>query len=257
MALAAELGEHRSRSISTQLNPGVNRWATDPDGPHRLLVPEPAAAAFDGRRSRTLGERERVELDAASDSSSGETLSRSPASIRTTRGGAASGQRLRGNLIRAGDYLMIPHAAKSLDALQPERADARGAAEHPRDRCARAQLSTSCRPANRSGRSRAPYDVSVRELASWNAMAPGDVLSVGRKLVIWSDNPAAAPRRCSPARPSPRRTRFEDQLHGAARRFACRRSRRAFGYARRAHRMELPLGGSICSPDSVSSCTWT
>ena len=30
------------------------------------------------------------------------------------------------------------------------------------------------------------YDVDMRSLASWNAMAPGDVLSVGRELVIWT-----------------------------------------------------------------------
>jgi membrane-bound lytic murein transglycosylase D len=32
----------------------------------------------------------------------------------------------------------------------------------------------------------------VRALASWNAMAPGDVLSVGRKLVVWTAAPATA-----------------------------------------------------------------
>jgi membrane-bound lytic murein transglycosylase D len=31
------------------------------------------------------------------------------------------------------------------------------------------------------------YGVGTGELASWNAMAPGDVLSVGRELVIWSN----------------------------------------------------------------------
>ena len=29
------------------LNPGYNRWATDPDGPHRLLVPIDHADAFE------------------------------------------------------------------------------------------------------------------------------------------------------------------------------------------------------------------
>jgi membrane-bound lytic murein transglycosylase D len=35
------------------------------------------------------------------------------------------------------------------------------------------------------------YDVDLRSLASWNAMAPGDVLSVGRELVVWASAPAA------------------------------------------------------------------
>ncbi len=29
------------------LNPGYNRWATDPDGPHRMLVPIDNADAFE------------------------------------------------------------------------------------------------------------------------------------------------------------------------------------------------------------------
>ena len=35
------------------------------------------------------------------------------------------------------------------------------------------------------------YDVSVRELARWNAMAPTDPLRIGQKLVIWSKNRSA------------------------------------------------------------------
>jgi membrane-bound lytic murein transglycosylase D len=30
------------------------------------------------------------------------------------------------------------------------------------------------------------YDVELRDLARWNSMAPGDVLSVGRRLVVWT-----------------------------------------------------------------------
>ena len=37
------------------------------------------------------------------------------------------------------------------------------------------------------------YDVGVRELARWNAMAPGDPLQVGRQLVIWTSEPALTP----------------------------------------------------------------
>jgi membrane-bound lytic murein transglycosylase D len=38
------------------------------------------------------------------------------------------------------------------------------------------------------------YGVDVRSLASWNAMAPGDVLSVGRELVLWMPGQAEASR---------------------------------------------------------------
>jgi len=41
------------------LNPGYNRWATDPDGPHRILVPIDNADVFDGAL-KTLGPDDRV-----------------------------------------------------------------------------------------------------------------------------------------------------------------------------------------------------
>jgi len=51
MALAAELAGLSTDALY-RLNPGVNRWATDPDGPHRLLLPVSRAGAF----SAALGE---------------------------------------------------------------------------------------------------------------------------------------------------------------------------------------------------------
>ena len=42
------------------LNPGVNRWATDPEGPHRLLLPLEQAPAF-ATALAGLGERELVQ----------------------------------------------------------------------------------------------------------------------------------------------------------------------------------------------------
>ena len=44
------------------------------------------------------------------------------------------------------------------------------------------------------------YSVDVRALASWNAMAPGDTLSVGRSLVVWTDAPAAGGQNTAQAR---------------------------------------------------------
>ena len=38
MALAAQIADMSTDELY-RLNPGVNRWATDPDGPHRLLMP--------------------------------------------------------------------------------------------------------------------------------------------------------------------------------------------------------------------------
>jgi len=44
------------------------------------------------------------------------------------------------------------------------------------------------------------HDVSVRALAKWNAMAPGDTLKLGQQLTVWTNN-KQAPRN-HPSSPS-------------------------------------------------------
>ncbi len=59
MALAAQLAGIDTDALYA-LNPGFNRWATDPEGPHRLLLP-PAQADLFATSLAALGERERVQ----------------------------------------------------------------------------------------------------------------------------------------------------------------------------------------------------
>ena len=40
--------------------------------------------------------------------------------------------------------------------------------------------------------------MTTRQLAAWNGMAPGDTLSVGRKLVVWTKADIAESPRMSP-----------------------------------------------------------
>src|SRR5690606_12867774 len=91
---------------------------------------------------------------------------------------------LRNNLIRAGSDLMIPHAVKSLTAYSLS-ADARATAKQNVERNGERREHV-VRAGDSLWSIAQRYGVGVRELASWNAMAPGDVLSVGRKLVVWT-----------------------------------------------------------------------
>ena len=59
MTLAAELAGIDTDELYA-LNAGVNRWATDPDGPYRLLLPAEQAEQFTTALAE-LGERERVQ----------------------------------------------------------------------------------------------------------------------------------------------------------------------------------------------------
>ena len=87
-------------------NPALNRWATHPEGPHRLLVSaesESAAAEALARIPKTerlAWVRHRIV--------SGETLSQIAVAYRTSVESLQQANSLAGTLIRAGDHLRVP-----------------------------------------------------------------------------------------------------------------------------------------------------
>jgi membrane-bound lytic murein transglycosylase D len=184
MALAAELAGLATDEIYA-LNAGVNRWATDPDGPHRLLVPVSHVERFTASLA-ALGERERVQWTRHR-VKNGETIGGLADRYQTTAAVLREVNDLEGNTIRAGDYLMIPHALQSLTSYT-QSAAARAARQQdtPRSGERREHVVRTGESLWSIARS---YDVDVRSLASWNSMAPGDVLSAGRELVVWTKPP--------------------------------------------------------------------
>ncbi len=188
LALAAELAGIDIDELYAY-NPGLNRWATDPTGPHRLTVPIETAELF---RDRLAGvpaaERVRWKRHKVA---SGQTLSEIAELHGTTMGAIRRSNNLNGNLIRAGSYLLIPSATKPLSAYSLS-ADARLAKLQERQSGA-----GTVEHVVRGGESfwtiSRKYGVGVRELAKWNAMAPGDTLSVGRKLVVHNASVREAP----------------------------------------------------------------
>ena len=204
MALAAELAGVDTDELYA-LNPGVNRWATDPNGPHRLLVPTDQAEHFETELA-SLGDRERVQWSRHK-VKEGETIGQIADHYHTTVAVLRQANGLHGNMIRAGHYLMIPHAVKSLDRYT-QTADARAERQQNIERDGN-RMSHVVESGESLWSIAQEYRVNVRALAKWNAMAPGDTLSVGRELVVWtkdsdsdsgaSDAPVASPPRVRPA----------------------------------------------------------
>ena len=189
LALAAELAGVDVDTVY-QYNPGYNRWSTDPAGPHRLVMPIDVADAFQAALAevpaadRVRWKRHKVK--------SGEAISQIADKYNTTVATIRSANNLKGNTIRAGHHLMIPVATKPLSAYS-KSADARLAATQNRKRSG-----NKVEHVVRNGESfwtiSRRYGVTHRQLAAWNGMAPGDTLSVGRKLVVWTTTAAESPR---------------------------------------------------------------
>ena len=130
LALAAELAGLDLDTLYA-FNSGYNRWATDPAGPHRLVLPVELADGFaQALAALPAGERIRWQRHQVR---SGETLSEIAERYNTTMDAIRRSNGIAGNTIRAGAYLTVPVATKPLSAYS-KSAPARRAATQNRER---------------------------------------------------------------------------------------------------------------------------
>jgi len=188
LALAAELAGIEVDTVYAY-NPGYNRWSTDPAGPHRLVMPADVAATF-GTALSGVPEAERIRWQRHR-VKNGETISEIAEEYHTSIAVIRSSNKLRGNTIRAGHHLLIPVSTKPLSAYS-QSADARLERTQNRRR-ADHRIEHVVASGESFWTISRRYGVSTRQLAAWNGMAPGDTLSIGRELVVWSDDAKSSP----------------------------------------------------------------
>ena len=164
------------------LNPSYNRWATNPDGPHRLLVPKQQAEAFQTALAEFPSEQ-RVSWQNYK-VRKGDSLNTIARKFSTTPSVIQQVNKLNSDLIRIGQQLLIPSSTKGSDAYALSQAQR---LERTQDR---KRSGNKIRYTVRRGDTfwdiAREHRVSVREVAAWNGMAPGDPLIPGKELVIWS-----------------------------------------------------------------------
>ena len=181
LALAAEIAGITINELY-QLNPAFNRWATAPKGPHKLLLPKANSEQFKQELAKLPTEK-RIKW-IRHKIKSGDTLSQISRKYQTTAALIKNVNKIKGTQIRAGKYLMIPTATRSLNTYTMSK------------NSRLSKIQNTKRKGNkqthivRSGQSlwsiSRKYGVSTAALAKWNGMAPIDTLRVGQKLVIWS-----------------------------------------------------------------------
>ncbi len=181
-----------------QLNPAFNRWATAPDGPHRLLLPRGQAERFREEVAK-VPPNERINW-VRHKIKTGETLSHISNRYRTSVALIKQVNNIRGTQIRAGKYLMVPTATRSLNSYTLSQ-NSRIAKIQNTNRKGSKQVHI-VRPGQSLWSISRSYGVSTRALAKWNGMAPIDTLRVGQKLVVWTSDKLARTVSITQTRPS-------------------------------------------------------
>ena len=190
LSLAADLAGIPLNELYA-LNPGHNRWATPPKGPHYLLLPKDKADIFKTHLAE-IPDRQLIKW-VRHHIRRGETLSTIARQYHTSINVIKRVNGIKGRTIRAGHNITIPVAKKSLHTY---RLSANQRRAHKQNIPRKGVKVTHIVSAGDTFWDLAQtHKVGVRQLASWNNMAPRDPLVPGTKLVIWSRRSQSASAR--------------------------------------------------------------
>lgn len=178
LAFVADLADMDIQDLY-RLNPALNRWATNPQGPHRLLVPYDIADNLQLKLD-TLQASERMKW-AKYSVKSGDTLLSIANKYKTTTEVIRGANQLNTNLISAGKQILVPI---------PSGAASLYASEARQKMLAKEKFYTASRIYYkvRKGDSlwsiARKYKVTPSKLASWNRMSVNSKIYPGKRLVI-------------------------------------------------------------------------
>ncbi len=176
LSLATELAGITHEEL-WNLNPAFNRWATDPEGPHRLLLPVDVSTGFTESLALVpVDQRVRTESVTVD---KGENITQLAKRTGTSSSVIKQINGLKSTQIRAGQELLVPapHVLPAKVAMAAARVD-RGGGPSTRGRFHVVRRGESLWSiAQRNG-------VSVRTLAAMNGMQPGDTLRAGSKIKV-------------------------------------------------------------------------
>lgn len=184
LAEAADLADINIDELY-RLNPSFNRWATSPDGPHRLLIPIEKAEQFK-EKIASIPPQQRLHW-VRHTVKPGDSLIKLAKRYNTGADVIRQVNHIRGSMIKAGQKLLVPTAAKGSEhyALSSEQRLSR----IHQNRKGKLGSKQVFHPVN-SGESlwtiSRQYKVRVSQIARWNGMAPKDTLRPGQKLSIWT-----------------------------------------------------------------------
>jgi len=183
LVVAADLADMETDDFY-RINPGFNRWATHPEGPHQLAIPIDKAWTF-SKNLADLPASERVKW-VRHKIATGETLSHIAKRYQTTVKVLKQSNNLGNSNIRAGRYLLIPVAAKDASryAALGKRLQYRKASG--------SKTSYQVKPGDSLWEIARSNKVTVAQLTKWNRLDRGSLIRPGQQLAIWKNGKQTA-----------------------------------------------------------------
>lgn len=194
LAKAAQLADLSLAELQ-HLNPGFNRWSTDPEGPHYLVIPNNKVDRFTAGLEK-LTEKDRLAWQRYQ-IKNGDSLSQIAKKFNTSTALIKQVNKIQGSQIRAGKHLLIPVATQSLDSYIFSQ-EQRLAKTQSRSQKGIKTVHTVVSGDTFWDLGR-KYKVSSKSIAKWNAMAPRDTLKLGQKLVIWQSTSSGKTAKAKPS----------------------------------------------------------
>ena len=168
------------------INPGYQRWITDPKGPHALLVPaDKKDALIEGLAN--LADEERVQW-ARHQVRRGDTISRVAGHYNVTVESIRTANSMDSNHLTTGQNLLIPVSANKLNALPPATIvkAANANVRHENNDGERVKILHRVRSGESLWSIARKYKVYVHQLREWNLLEEDDSLRLGQRLFIWT-----------------------------------------------------------------------
>ena len=194
LALAADLAEITLEELYI-LNPGYNRWATDPKGSNTLMVPVDKADIFNANLA-ALPDNKRISW-VRHKIKKGQSLLAISDKYDTTVELIKDLNQIRGNMIREGQNLIIPVSSRK-GKKYTLSAEQRLIALQNTKRKGKNKFSYRVKAGDTLWSISRKHKVNYRSLAKWNGLAPRDTLRSGQNLVIWTKGGGLSRAKFSP-----------------------------------------------------------
>lgn len=183
LALVAELTGLDSDELRA-LNPGIKKSATDPEGPHHLLLPLDITSDFQ-RKLAAIPASQRVRWQVYH-VRQGDTLGKIARMYNTDVSALKQANKLNSNLIRAGHSLLIPgayHATGNADKV-PDRGETGKFHTAAHNDVTAAPVTYTIRQGDTLWNIGRQFDVSVNDLCRWNGIQRNSILTPGKTLLV-------------------------------------------------------------------------